>query len=170
MLIINFFGDNLTNLNTLGVCMIFQRNNNNKVQLYISKLQFYDLIITSSCNFSKKVKDQISPDRLKKLSIIKIGLFEYSGLTSTEFDIFMKEDIIENTNNKRNIDVPKLIDDSMQHKQVSNENLDENELKMKFAEALLFLNREWSNKFELNEEEKSELSECLKGKKNYKHK
>ena len=41
---------------------------------------------------------------------------------------------------------------------------------MKFAEALVFLKREWSNKFELNEEEQSELSECFKGKKNYKHK
>ena len=41
---------------------------------------------------------------------------------------------------------------------------------MKFAEALVFLKREWSNKFELNEEENSELSEYLKGKENYKHK
>ena len=41
---------------------------------------------------------------------------------------------------------------------------------MKFAEALVFLKREWSKKFELNEEEKSELSERLKGKENYKNK
>ena len=41
---------------------------------------------------------------------------------------------------------------------------------MKFAEALVFPKREWSKKFELNEEEKSELSECLKGKENHKHK
>ena len=38
---------------------------------------------------------------------------------------------------------------------------------MKFTEVLVFLKREWSNKFELNEEEKSDLSECLKG---FKHK
>ena len=41
---------------------------------------------------------------------------------------------------------------------------------MKVAEALVFLKREWSKMFELNEEEKSEISECLKGKKNYKDK
>ena len=35
----------------------------------------------------------------------------------------MKEIIIEDTNNKRNIDVPTLIDDLMQHKKVSNDNL-----------------------------------------------
>ena len=39
----------------------------------------------------------------------------------------MKEAIIENVNNKKNIDVSKLIDDLMQHKKVSNDNLDENE-------------------------------------------
>ena len=89
----------------------FQRYDNNEVQVDISKSQFFDLSITSLCNFSKKVKNQISPDCLKILSTIKIGLFEYLGLISTEFDIFMKEVIIENTNNKRNIDVPKLIDE-----------------------------------------------------------
>ena len=60
-----------------------------------------------------------------------------------------------------------LIDDLTQLKKVSNNKLDENDLKMKFAKTLVFLKHEWSNKFELNEEEKSELSECLKGKKNY---
>ena len=40
---------------------------------------------------------------------------------------------------------------------------------MKFAEALVYLKQEWSNKFKLNEEEKSELSECIKGKKNFEH-
>ena len=102
--------------------------------------------------------------------MIKDGLFKYLGLTSTEFDISMKEDIIENTNNKMNVEVSKLIDDLMQHKKVSNYNLDENELKIDFDEAFVFLKREWSNKFKLNEEEKSDLSECLKKKKIYKHK
>ena len=124
--------------------MIFQRYDNNEVQVEISKVQFYDLIITSLCNFSKKIKDQISPDRLEILSIIKKGLFEYLGSTETEFGIFMKEVVIENANNKRNIDVPKLIDDLMQYKKVSNDNLDENEYKMKFAEEMVFLKREWS--------------------------
>ena len=41
---------------------------------------------------------------------------------------------------------------------------------MKFADAFIFLKREWSNKFELNEEEKNILLECVKGKKNYEHK
>ena len=50
------------------------------------------------------------------MSIVKNGLFEYLGLTSTEFDIFMKEVNIENANDKENIDVLKLIDDLMQHK------------------------------------------------------
>ena len=47
ILIKNLFGDseNLTNLTTLGVYMIFQRYDNNEVQLNISKIQFYDLII-----------------------------------------------------------------------------------------------------------------------------
>ena len=58
----------------------------------------------------------------------------------------------------------------MQNKKVSNDNLYDNKLKMKFAEAMVFLKCEWSTKFELNEEEKSELSEWLKGKKNYEHK
>ena len=74
----------------------------------------------------------------------------------------MTEVIIENANNKRNIDVPKLINDLTQHKKVSNDNFDENKLKMKFAEALVFLKREWFYKFELNEIEKSEPSEFLK--------
>ena len=172
MLITKLFGDsdNLTNLTSLGVYMIFQRYDNNEVQVEISKLHFYDLIITSLCNFSKKIKDQISPDRLEILSIIKNGLFEYLGLTETEFEIFMKEVMIENANNKRNIHVPKLTDELTQIKKISNDNLDENKLKMKFAEALVFLKHEWSNRFELNEEEKSELSEYLKGKENFKHK
>ena len=84
----------------------------------ISKIDFYDLVITSLCDFSKKVKDQISPDHFKILSIIKKGLLEYLGLISTEFDILTKEDIIENANNQRNIDVPKLIDDLMQIKKI----------------------------------------------------
>ena len=67
-------------------------------------------MITSLYNFSKKVKDQISPDRSKKSSMIKKGLFEYLGSTSTEFGIFINELIIENAKNKRNIDVPKLTD------------------------------------------------------------
>ena len=79
----------------------------------------------------------------------------------------MKEVIIENANNKKNIDVPKLIDDLMQLKKFSNDNLDENEVKMKFTEALVFLKREWSNKFKLHEKEKSKLSESIKGKKNH---
>ena len=91
--------------------MIFQRYGNNELHVDISKLQFYDLITTSSCNFSKKIKDQISPDRLKKMSIIKKGLLKYLGLTSTKFDIFMKEVIIENANCERNIAVPKLTDE-----------------------------------------------------------
>ena len=77
---------------------------------------FYDFIITSFYNFRKKIKDQISPDHLEILSIIKNWLFEYLGLTSTEFDVFMKEVNIENANNKRNIDIPKLIDDLTQIK------------------------------------------------------
>ena len=85
---------------------------NDEVQVDISKILFYDLIITSLYNFSKKVKDQISPDCLEKLSIIKNGLFEYLGFTATEFNTFMKEVIIENANNKRNTDVAKLIDES----------------------------------------------------------
>ena len=120
--------------------------------------------------FQQKIKHQISPDRLEILSIIKNGLFEYLGLTATEFEIFMKEVIIENANNKRNIDIPKLTDELTQIKKIPNDNLDENKLKMKFAEALVFLKHEWSKRFELNEEEKSELSEYLKGKENYEHK
>ena len=148
--------------------IIYVRNSD--IYLDISKQQFYDLIITSLFNFSKKVKDRISPDCLEKLSIIKNGLFAYLGFTSIEFDIFMKKVIIENANNKKNIDVPKLIDDLTQIKKISNENLDETELKMKFAEAFVFLNREWFNKFELNEERKSELSQCINGKKTFEHK
>ena len=95
--------------------MIFQCYDNNEVKLNIAKLQFCDLIINFLCHFSKKVMDQILPDCLKKLSIIKKGLLEDLGLTSTKFDIFMKEVMIENTNNKKKIDAPKLIDDLMQH-------------------------------------------------------
>ena len=141
ILIKNRFGDDLTNLTSLDVYMIFQCYDNNQGQLDISKIDFYDLIITAFYDFSKKVKDQISPYCLKKLSMVKNGLFEYLGLTSTKFDKFMKENIIENANNERNINLPKLIDDLMQDKKVSNDNLDENELKIKFAEALLFLKR-----------------------------
>ena len=61
--------------------MIFQRYGNNDVKVDISKIQFYDFINTTLCNFNKKVKDQISPDRLETLSIIKNGFFEYLGLT-----------------------------------------------------------------------------------------
>ena len=39
----------------------------------------------------------------------------------------------------------------MQHKKVSKDNLDENELKMIFAEVLLILKHQWSTKFDLNE-------------------
>ena len=150
--------------------MIFQRYNNNEVQLDFSKLQLFDLIITSLCHFSKKVKDQISPDHLDILSTNKNPLFKYVGLTSTKLDLFMKDVIIENVDNKWNIDVPQLIDGLMQHKKVSNNNLDKNKLKMEFAEAMIFLKREWSSKFELNKEEKRDLSECLQGKKSYEHK
>ena len=172
ILINKLFGDddNLTHLTSLGVYMILQRYDNNEMKVEISKQQFYDLIITSLCNFSKKLKDQISPDRLKILSIIKNGLFDYLGLTSRDFDLFMKEVIIENANNKRNIDVPTLIDDLMQHKKVSNNNLDEDDLQKKFVQLLIFLKNKWSSEFKLNDDEKNELSECLKGKKNYEHK
>ena len=140
ILIKKLFGgsDNLTNLTSLGVYIIFQRNDNNELQMDISKIDLYDLIIISLCNFSKKIKDQISPDRLEVLSIIKKGLFEYLGLIATEFEIFMKEVIIVNTNKKRNIDVPKLIDELTKIKKKSNNNLDENELKMKFTEYWYF--------------------------------
>ena len=93
--------------------MIFQHYFNNEVQLDISKLQFYDLMITSLCHFSKKVWDNISPDCLEILSIIKNELFEYLGLSLTEFDIFIKEVAMKIANNKENIDVPKLIDDNL---------------------------------------------------------
>ena len=99
--------------------MIFQRCDNNEAQVNISKIQFYDLMITSLCHFSKKVRDQILSDRLGKFSIIKNGLFEYLGLTSIGFDTFIKKVIIKNTNNKKNIDAPKLTNDFMQHKKVS---------------------------------------------------
>ena len=56
ILIKNLFGDNLTNLTSLGVYMIFQSHGNNEVQLDTSKLQMYDLIITTLCNFSKKIQ------------------------------------------------------------------------------------------------------------------
>ena len=69
---------------------------------------------------------------------MKNGLLEYLGLSATEFEIFMKEVIIENITNKRNTDVPKLTDEITQNKKISNDNLDENKLKMKFAEALVF--------------------------------
>ena len=47
ILITNLLGDNLTNLTSLGVYMIFQRYNNNEVQLGIFKIQFYNLIISA---------------------------------------------------------------------------------------------------------------------------
>ena len=55
--------------------------------------------------FSKKVKDQISLERLQIFSIIKKGLLHHLGLSSTKFDTFMKEAIIESANNKENIDI-----------------------------------------------------------------
>ena len=58
----------------------------------------------------------------------------------------------------------------MQIKKISNDNLDEEKLKTKFAGALVFFKRQCLIKFELNEKEKSELSEYLKWKKNYEHK
>ena len=125
--------------------MIFQRYDNNELQLDVLKLKFYDLIIIILYNFSKKVRDQISLDCLKKLSTIKTKLFEYLGLTSTEVDVFFKEVIIEHVNNKNYIDVPELIDELMQIQKISNDYLDENEFKMKFAEALIFLKRKWFN-------------------------
>ena len=40
------FGNNLTNLTSLGVYKIFQSYDNNEAQVDTSKIQFYDLIIT----------------------------------------------------------------------------------------------------------------------------
>ena len=118
ILIKNLFddNDNLTNSTPLQIFMIFQRYDKNKIQSDISKVSFYNFMIISLCFSSKKVKDQISPHWLQIFSIVKNELFEYLRLPSIEFDMFMKEVIIESSNNKENIDVKKLINELTIHK------------------------------------------------------
>ena len=96
-------------------------------------------------------------------------MLHHLGLSSTKFDTFMKEAIIESANNKENIDIEKLVNELMQHKKAENHNLNENLLKRNFTEEMVNVREEWSKKVKLDEAEKTKLSEGVKGK-NMEHK
>ena len=104
------FGDDdnsVSDLTALRVYMIFQLVDNGETQTNITKDEFYDMMIICLDNS----KDNIRADRVELFATIKNGLFKYLGLTSAEFDVFMKEVVIENANCAENIDVEELLND-----------------------------------------------------------
>ena len=64
-------------------------------------------------DFSKIVKGQTSPDYVEMLVLIKNWLLNNFRLSLAKFEKFIREVIIEIANNKENLDVTKLFDDSM---------------------------------------------------------